>query len=173
MAVNGVNLRIARGSIHALIGPNGAGKTTCFNLLTKFLPPTRGQHPVQGPRHHRACKPADVARLGLVRSLSDFRGVSPSDRAGKCAHRAAAHARRLASISGARSACSTTTTTAPGTARRCRPERIMRNRRGRTALWPQARAGNRHHAGARSRNDAARRADGRHGRTRTLTASSL
>jgi len=37
VAVNGVNLRIARGTIHALIGPNGAGKTTCFNLLTKFL----------------------------------------------------------------------------------------------------------------------------------------
>lgn len=36
-AVNGVNLRVRRGSIHALIGPNGAGKTTCFNLLTKFL----------------------------------------------------------------------------------------------------------------------------------------
>ncbi|MBU6494680.1 MAG: ATP-binding cassette domain-containing protein, partial [Burkholderiales bacterium] len=36
-AVNGVDLRVARGTIHALIGPNGAGKTTCFNLLTKFL----------------------------------------------------------------------------------------------------------------------------------------
>jgi len=34
--VNGVSLRVRRGSIHALIGPNGAGKTTCFNLLTKF-----------------------------------------------------------------------------------------------------------------------------------------
>ena len=32
-----------RGTIHALIGPNGAGKTTCFNLLTKFLEPTRGR----------------------------------------------------------------------------------------------------------------------------------
>ena len=42
IAVNGVNLRVRRGSIHALIGPNGAGKTTCFNLLTKFLEPTRG-----------------------------------------------------------------------------------------------------------------------------------
>ena len=36
VAVNGVDLRIKRGEIHALIGPNGAGKTTCFNLLTKF-----------------------------------------------------------------------------------------------------------------------------------------
>ena len=42
-AVIGVNLKIRRGSIHALIGPNGAGKTTCFNLLTKFLVPSQGQ----------------------------------------------------------------------------------------------------------------------------------
>ena len=43
VAVNGVSLRVKRGTIHALIGPNGAGKTTCFNLLTKFLSPTRGR----------------------------------------------------------------------------------------------------------------------------------
>jgi branched-chain amino acid transport system ATP-binding protein len=43
VAVSGVNLRIARGTIHALIGPNGAGKTTCFNLLTRFLRPTSGR----------------------------------------------------------------------------------------------------------------------------------
>ena len=42
VAVNGVDLRVKRGEIHALIGPNGAGKTTCFNLLTKFLAPTSG-----------------------------------------------------------------------------------------------------------------------------------
>ena len=43
VAVNGVNLRVRRGTIHALIGPNGVGKTTCFNLLTKFLTPTAGR----------------------------------------------------------------------------------------------------------------------------------
>ena len=43
VAVNRVDLKVRRGSIHALIGPNGAGKTTCFNLLTKFLTPTSGQ----------------------------------------------------------------------------------------------------------------------------------
>ena len=43
VAVNGVDLRVKRGTIHALIGPNGAGKTTCFNLLTKFLRPSRGR----------------------------------------------------------------------------------------------------------------------------------
>ncbi|MDR3465216.1 MAG: ABC transporter ATP-binding protein [Xanthobacteraceae bacterium] len=68
VAVNDVNLRIKRGSIHALIGPNGAGKTTCFNLLTKFLTPSRGQILFNG-RDITATKPAEVARLGLVRSF--------------------------------------------------------------------------------------------------------
>ena len=56
VAVNGVNLRVERGTIHALIGPNGAGKTTCFNLLTKFLQPTRGRIVYKGQRHHRAAR---------------------------------------------------------------------------------------------------------------------
>ena len=46
VAVKNVRLRVRRGTIHALIGPNGAGKTTCFNLLTHFLAPTRGPHPL-------------------------------------------------------------------------------------------------------------------------------
>src|ERR1700687_2490979 len=68
VAVAGVGLRIARGTIHALIGPNGAGKTTCFNLLTKFLKPTRGRIVYNG-EDITALAPADVARLGLVRSF--------------------------------------------------------------------------------------------------------
>ena len=67
-AVRNVDLRVRRGSIHALIGPNGAGKTTCFNLLTKFLPSTAGTIHYDG-RDITALKPADVARLGLVRSF--------------------------------------------------------------------------------------------------------
>ena len=68
VAVSGVNLRVARGTIHALIGPNGAGKTTCFNLLTKFMSPTRGRIVYKG-RDITALAPADVAQLGLVRSF--------------------------------------------------------------------------------------------------------
>ena len=68
VAVNGVNLRVARGTIHALIGPNGAGKTTCFNLLTKFMSPTRGRIVYKG-RDITPLPPADVARLGVGRSF--------------------------------------------------------------------------------------------------------
>jgi len=68
VAVNGVNLKVERGTIHALIGPNGAGKTTCFNLLTKFLNPTRGQIFYKG-RDITGMQPADIARLGVVRSF--------------------------------------------------------------------------------------------------------
>ncbi len=68
VAVSDVTLRVRRGSIHGLIGPNGAGKTTCFNLLTKFLPPSRGAIRYDG-RDITRMKPAEVARLGLVRSF--------------------------------------------------------------------------------------------------------
>jgi branched-chain amino acid transport system ATP-binding protein len=68
IAVNDVSLRVRRGTIHALIGPNGAGKTTCFNLLTHFLPPTRGRITFNG-RDITGRRPAEIARLGLVRSF--------------------------------------------------------------------------------------------------------
>jgi branched-chain amino acid transport system ATP-binding protein len=68
VAVNGVNLKVRRGSIHALIGPNGAGKTTCFNLLTHFLTPTRGQILYNG-RDITGASPASIARMGLARSF--------------------------------------------------------------------------------------------------------
>src|SRR3974377_2037784 len=68
VAVNGVSLRVRRGSIHALIGPNGAGKTTCFNMLTKFLSPTRGGIVYTG-RDITALPPSEVAQLGLARSF--------------------------------------------------------------------------------------------------------
>ena len=68
VAVRAVNLRVQRGAIHAMIGPNGAGKTTCFNLLSKFLSPTHGRIVFEG-RDITSLRPAEVARLGLVRSF--------------------------------------------------------------------------------------------------------
>jgi branched-chain amino acid transport system ATP-binding protein len=68
VAVKDVALRVRRGTIHALIGPNGAGKTTCFNLLTHFLVPTRGQIFYKG-RDITDASASAIARMGLVRSF--------------------------------------------------------------------------------------------------------
>ncbi len=68
VAVNRVDLKVKRGTIHALIGPNGAGKTTFFNLLTKFLPPTAGQILYNG-EDITSEKPAQTARRGIIRSF--------------------------------------------------------------------------------------------------------
>jgi len=68
VAVNNVGLTVRRGTIHALIGPNGAGKTTCFNLLTHFLEPSRGQIFYNG-REITGSSPSSIARMGLVRSF--------------------------------------------------------------------------------------------------------
>jgi branched-chain amino acid transport system ATP-binding protein len=67
-AVAGVSLSVKKGSIHGLIGPNGAGKTTCFNLISKFLQPTRGSIVVAGEDVTKL-RPYQIARKGLVRSF--------------------------------------------------------------------------------------------------------
>ena len=66
-AVDGVDLDVAEGSVHALVGPNGAGKTTLFNLLTGFLRP---------PRADRAGRRRAVR--ALARSRSPGSGVARS-----------------------------------------------------------------------------------------------
>jgi branched-chain amino acid transport system ATP-binding protein len=67
-AVRNVDLDVHDRRVHALIGPNGAGKTTVFNLLTKFLQPTRGTITLLGTEITRL-SPDKVARMGLVRSF--------------------------------------------------------------------------------------------------------
>jgi branched-chain amino acid transport system ATP-binding protein len=68
VAVDHVDLKVRRGTIHALIGPNGAGKTTVFNLLTKFLPVTSGHIFYKGQDITQQAA-AQVARSGMVRSF--------------------------------------------------------------------------------------------------------
>lgn len=67
-AVSNVNLKVRRGSIHAVIGPNGAGKTTTFNLLTKFLQPSSGSIHFNG-RDITRDSAGQIARQGVVRSF--------------------------------------------------------------------------------------------------------
>ena len=43
VAVDGVDLAVPEGGVHAVIGPNGAGKTTLFNLLSGIVAPSAGR----------------------------------------------------------------------------------------------------------------------------------
>lgn len=66
-AINGVDLEIARGEIHALIGPNGAGKTTLIHLISGALRPDEGQICFAGREITRQGMHQRVA-LGITRS---------------------------------------------------------------------------------------------------------
>ena len=66
--MNGVDLRLALGQVHALVGPNGAGKTTLFNLLTGFLAPTSGRILLSGG-DVTGLRPDQIAKRGVARSF--------------------------------------------------------------------------------------------------------
>ena len=57
VAVDGVDLTVNEGTVHAIIGPNGAGKTTLFNLLSGELAPSAGTVDFRG---------RDVTRLDVA-----------------------------------------------------------------------------------------------------------
>jgi ABC-2 type transport system ATP-binding protein len=62
-ALNGVDLEVAAGEVHALLGPNGAGKTTLMRILSGLVDPTAGSAYVLD---HRA------GRSGELRALIGF-----------------------------------------------------------------------------------------------------
>jgi branched-chain amino acid transport system ATP-binding protein len=68
LAVDKIDLEVARGSVHALVGPNGAGKTTLFNLLTGFLRPSSGEILLDGEAI-TGLPPERVVQLGVARSF--------------------------------------------------------------------------------------------------------
>ena len=47
-AVDGIDLEVTCGTVHALIGPNGSGKTTSLNVLNGIYKPTAGKIIVDG-----------------------------------------------------------------------------------------------------------------------------
>src|SRR5690606_6130683 len=47
-AVDGIDMEVARGTVHALIGPNGSGKTTTLNVVSGIYRPTGGRILIDG-----------------------------------------------------------------------------------------------------------------------------
>ncbi len=82
-AVDKVDLRVARSSVHALIGPNGSGKTTLLNVLSGIYAATGGRIRLDGrditdlPVHARSA--AGLGRtfqnIRLFRSMSALENV--------------------------------------------------------------------------------------------------
>ena len=69
-ALNNVDLRIARGTVHGLIGPNGSGKSTMMNVLTGIYVPTAGSIEFAG-RSVVGRTPADIALSGIARTFQN------------------------------------------------------------------------------------------------------
>ncbi len=72
VAVDQVNLNVARGSVHGLIGPNGSGKTTIFNMVSGYYKPTSGDILFEG--RSIAGKPTHViTHMGFARTFQNLR----------------------------------------------------------------------------------------------------
>src|SRR5215468_5841048 len=72
--LDGVDLRVAAGSVFALLGPNGAGKTTTVRILATLLAPDAGQARVGGfdlRRERRAVRRA-ISLTGQYAALDDL-----------------------------------------------------------------------------------------------------
>ena len=69
-AINNVDLRVKRGTIHGLIGPNGSGKSTMMNVLTGIYVPTAGSIEFAG-RSVVGRTSSDIALSGIARTFQN------------------------------------------------------------------------------------------------------
>ncbi|MEN3162277.1 ATP-binding cassette domain-containing protein [Tistrella mobilis] len=70
-AVDGIDVTVEQGEVHALIGPNGAGKTTVLNCVSRFYDAARGSIRF-GDQELLGLKPHRVARLGIARTFQNL-----------------------------------------------------------------------------------------------------
>ncbi len=69
-AINNVDIRVKRGTIHGLIGPNGSGKSTMMNVLTGIYVPTAGAIEFAG-RSVVGRTSSDIALSGIARTFQN------------------------------------------------------------------------------------------------------
>ena len=65
LALDALDLRVARGGVHAIVGANGAGKSTLFRILLGFMTPDSGGARVLG-LESAGLRAEDRARIGFV-----------------------------------------------------------------------------------------------------------
>ena len=70
-ALEGINLELARGAVHAVIGPNGAGKTTLLNVLSGVYRPDEGEIFV-GAQRLTGRAPHQFAAAGVGRTFQNL-----------------------------------------------------------------------------------------------------
>ena len=71
-AVNKLNLKVERNTIHGFLGPNGAGKTTVFNMITGVYTPTSGTVHFSGQRIN-GFQPHEINQMGVARTFQNIR----------------------------------------------------------------------------------------------------
>jgi ABC-type branched-subunit amino acid transport system ATPase component/ABC-type branched-subunit amino acid transport system permease subunit len=69
-ALNDVQLKVKRGTVHGLIGPNGSGKSTMMNVLTGIYVPTAGDISFAG-RSLVGRTSSDIALSGIARTFQN------------------------------------------------------------------------------------------------------
>ncbi len=74
-ALNGIDLEIHKGEIHALLGDNGAGKSTLIKILSGVHQPTEGEIFVEG-KPHIFSSPRDASHAGIGTVYQDL-AVNP------------------------------------------------------------------------------------------------
>ncbi|MFE3037741.1 ATP-binding cassette domain-containing protein [Streptomyces canus] len=95
-ALDGLDLRVARGSVHGVLGPNGAGKTTLVRVLSTLLRPDAGRAEVAGHDVERAAYDVRL-RIGLLGQHAaldeELGGRQNLEMFGRLHHLGARHAR--------------------------------------------------------------------------------
>ena len=73
-ALDGVDVTVSQGEVHAIIGPNGAGKTSLLNCINGLYSPQKGSIRLWDDEVHELTRlrPSRIARLGVARSFQNI-----------------------------------------------------------------------------------------------------